>query len=219
MSSRSLGLSPELYDYLYTANEEPAVLAELRRETATMPGAGMQISPEQGRFMAWLCEVLGARRCLEIGVFTGYSSLVVARALPPSGRLVACDVSDEYTRVARRYWELAGVAGKIDLRLGPALDTLSALLDADAAGTFDFVFIDADKPAYGSYYERCLELLRPGGVIAVDNALWGGKVANASVSDADTTAIRELNVRAARDPRVSSSLVPIGDGLLLVRKK
>ena len=219
MSSRSLGLAPELYDYLYAANEEPEVLAELRVETAAMPDAGMQISQEQGRFMAWLCETLAARRCIEIGVFTGYSSLVVARALPPEGRLIACDVSDEYTRIARRYWERAGVAGKIELRLGPALETLSTLLAADKAGSFDFAFIDADKAEYGAYYERCLELLRPGGVIAVDNALWGGKVANTSALDADTAAIRELNARAARDPRVSASLVPIGDGLLLVRKK
>jgi predicted O-methyltransferase YrrM len=219
MSSRSLGLSSELYDYLYAANEEHAVLSELRAETAKMPDAGMQISPEQGRFMAWLCEVIGARRCLEVGVFTGYSSLVVARALPPNGRLVACDVTQEFTRVARRYWERAGVTAKIDLRLGPALRTLDTLLAGDAAGSFDFAFIDADKSEYGGYYERCLELLRSGGVMLVDNALWGGKVADASAVDAGTSAIRELNARAARDPRVSASLVPIGDGLLLVRKK
>jgi predicted O-methyltransferase YrrM len=219
MSSRSLGLSSELYDYLYAATDEPAVLDELRAETAGMPGAGMQISPEQGRFMAWLCELIGARRCLEIGVYTGYSSLVVARTLPADGRLIACDVSEEYTRVARRYWERAGVAGKVELRLGPALATLEGLLVSGSAGRFDFAFIDADKPAYRAYYERCLELLRPGGVIVVDNALWGGKVAEVAEEDADTAAIRELNAFAARDPRVSASLVPIGDGLLLARKK
>lgn len=219
MSSRSLGLSPELYDFLYEKSHEPEVLAELRAETASMTGAGMQISPEQGRFMAWLCELIGARRCLEIGVYTGYSSLSVARALPDDGRLIACDVSDEYTRVARRYWERAGVASKIELRLAPALQTLAQLLGEGAAGSFDFAFIDADKPAYRDYYERCLELLRKGGVIMVDNALWGGKVAKPSVSDADTVAIRELDAFAAGDPRVSASLVPVGDGLLLLRKK
>ena len=152
-------------------------------------------------------------------MFTGYSSLSVALSLPPGGRIVACDVSEEYTRVARRYWARAGVADKIDLRLGPALETLARLLADGAAGSFDFAFIDADKEAYPSYYERCLELLRPGGVIAVDNALWNGKVADPSITDRDTATIRALNAQVAADPRVSASLVPIGDGLLLARKR
>lgn len=219
MSSRSLGLSSELYDYLHAASGEPPLLAELRAETARLPNAGMQISAEQGRFMAFLVEALGARRCLEVGVYTGYSSLAVALALPDDGRLVACDVSDEWTQVARRYWSRAGVAHKVELRLAPALETLTALSASGADGSFDFAFVDADKQAYASYYERCLALLRPGGVLAVDNALWNGKVAQSSVTDPDTVAIRELNARATRDARVSASLVPVGDGLLLVRKR
>ncbi len=218
MSSRSLGLSPALYDYLWAHNDEPQPLQALRAETRELPNAGMQISPEQGRFMGFLVECLGVRQCLEIGVFTGYSSLAVALSLPPGGRIVACDVSEEYTRVARRYWARAGVADKIDLRLAPALETLARLLADGAAGSFDFAFIDADKEAYRDYYERCLELLRPGGVMAVDNALWNGKVAEPSVTDRDTASIRALNAFAAADPRVSASLVPIGDGLLLARK-
>ena len=219
MSSRSLGLSPELYDYLYASVREPEVLRELREETAKMPNSGMQISPEQGRFMAFLVECLGARRCVEVGTFTGYSALSVALALPPEGRLIACDVSEEWTTIARRYWDRAGVTGKIELRLGPGVATLDQLLAAGQANSFDFAFIDADKGAYPTYYERCLSLLRSGGVIAVDNALWGGKVADPTAKDADTTAIRELNARAAADPRVTASLVPIGDGLLLARKR
>jgi predicted O-methyltransferase YrrM len=219
MSSRSLGLTPALYDYLYAQNNEPAPLQALRAETRELPNAGMQISPEQGRFMGFLVECLGARQCLEIGVFTGYSSLSVALSLPQGGRLVACDVSEEYTRVARRYWLRAGVADKVDLRLGPALETLDRLIGEGAAGSFDFAFIDADKEAYRAYYERCLELLRTGGVLAVDNALWDGKVADPSATDRDTVAIRDLNAFAAGDPRVSASLVPIGDGLLLARKR
>jgi caffeoyl-CoA O-methyltransferase len=219
MSSRSLGLTPEVYDYLERASQEPRLFAELRAETAKLPRAGMQISPEQGRFMAWLVECLGARRCIEIGVFTGYSSLAVATVLPPGGLLVACDVNEEYTSVARRYWARAGVAERVELRLAPALETLAALISDGAAGSFDFAFIDADKESHVAYYERCLTLLRPGGVVAVDNALWGGKVATPSVTDSETRAIRELNELAQRDPRVSASLVPIGDGLLLARKK
>jgi caffeoyl-CoA O-methyltransferase len=219
MSTRSLGLSAELYDYLYAANQEPELLRELREETSHMKGAGMQISPEQGRFMAFLVECLGARQCLEIGVFTGYSSLAVALVLPSGSRLIACDVNEEWTSVARRYWDRAGVADKIELRLAPALETLDGLLAAGNAGSFDFAFIDADKEAYPAYYERCLALLRSGGVLAVDNALWNGKVASPEATDNDTVAIRGLNAAAARDPRVSASLVPIGDGLLLARKR
>jgi caffeoyl-CoA O-methyltransferase len=169
--------------------------------------------------MALLVELLGVKRALEVGVFTGYSSLAVALAMPPEGRLIACDVSEEYTSVARRYWARAGVAGKIDLRLGPALETLDKLLAEGRAGGFDFAFVDADKPNYLGYYERCLELLRPGGLLAIDNVLWGGEVANPKVKDVDTKAIRVLNDKAAKDERISLSLLPLGDGLTLARKR
>jgi predicted O-methyltransferase YrrM len=219
MSSRSLGLSPELYDYLYAHSREPEVLQELRVETARMPNAGMQISPEQGRFMGFLVECLGARRCLEVGTFTGYSALAVALSLPADGRLIACDLNEEWTAIARRYWARAGVTDKIELRLGPGLETLDRLLADGQGGSFDFAFIDADKEAYSQYYERCLSLLRPGGVVAIDNALWRGDVALPSKIDRDTVAIRELNARAVADPRVTASLVPIGDGLLFARRR
>ena len=218
MSSRSLGLSPELYDYLYAHSREPEVLRELRMETAHMPNAGMQISPEQGGFMRFLVECLGARRCLEVGTFTGYSALAVALSLPADGRLIACDLNEEWTTIARRYWARAGVADKIELRLGPGLETLDGLLAAGQGESFDFAFIDADKQAYPDYYERCLSLLRRGGVVAIDNALWDGKVALPSKTDRDTVAIRAVNARAVADSRVTASLIPIGDGLLLARK-
>jgi predicted O-methyltransferase YrrM len=219
MSSRSLGLSPELYDYLYAHSREPEVLQELRVETARMPNAGMQISPEQGRFMGFLVECLGARRCLEVGTFTGYSALAVALSLPAEGRLIACDLNEEWTAIARRYWARAGVTDKIELRLGPGLETLDRLLADGQGGSFDFAFIDADKEAYSQYYERCLSLLRRGGVVAIDNALWRGDVALPSKLDRDTVAIRELNARVVADPRVTASLVPIGDGLLFARRR
>jgi predicted O-methyltransferase YrrM len=218
MSSRSLGLSPELYDYLYAHSGEPEVLQELRVETARLPNAGMQISPEQGQFMRFLVECLGARRCLEVGTFTGYSALAVALSLPADGRLIACDLNEEWTAIARRYWARAGVADKVELRLGPGLETLDRLLAAGQGESFDFAFIDADKAAYPDYYERCLSLLRRGGVVAIDNALWSGNVALPAKTDSDTLAIREVNARAVADPRVTASLVPIGDGLLLARK-
>jgi predicted O-methyltransferase YrrM len=219
MSSRSLGLSPELYDYLYAHSREPEVLQELRVETARMPNAGMQISPEQGRFMGFLVECLGALRCLEVGTFTGYSALAVALSLPAEGRLIACDLNEEWTAIARRYWARAGVTDKIELRLGPGLETLDRLLADGQGGSFDFAFIDADKEAYSQYYERCLSLLRRGGVVAIDNALWRGDVALPSKLDRDTVAIRELNARVVADPRVTASLVPIGDGLLFARRR
>jgi predicted O-methyltransferase YrrM len=219
MSSRSLGLTSELYDYLYAHSGEPEVLQELRVETARMPNAGMQISPEQGRFMGFLVECLGARRCLELGTFTGYSALAVALSLPADGRLIACDLNEEWTAIARRYWARAGVSDKIELRLGPGLETLDRLLADGQGGSFDFAFIDADKEAYSQYYDRCLSLLRRGGVVAIDNALWRGDVALPSKLDRDTVAIRELNARAVADPRVTASLVPIGDGLLLARRR
>lgn len=219
MSTRSIGLSEALHRYfLDSIVEEPDLFRQLREETAELPGAGMQISPEQGRFMSWLVGLLGARRCLEVGVFTGYSSLAVARVLPADGQLVACDVSEEWTAIARRYWQLGGVESKIDLRLGPAVETLDGMLEQGEAGAFDFAFIDADKASYLAYYERALALVRTGGVIAFDNTLWGGKVADPAVEDPDTRAIRDLNRRVTRDPRVDASLIPLGDGVLLARK-
>jgi len=220
MSVRTLGLDPKLYDYLLTVSvREPPVLAALREETAQLPGAGMQISREQGQFMRLLIELLGAQRTLEVGVYTGYSSLCVAQALPEDGELVACDVSEEYTAVARRYWREAGVEGRIRLELGPALETLDRLLASGAGGSFDFAFIDADKENYLGYYERSLTLLRRGGLIAVDNVLWGGSVADPQDQSPRTLAIRALNARLGDDPRVSACLVPIGDGLFLARKR
>lgn len=220
MSVRTLNLDAKLYDYLLAVSvREPRVLAELREETSRLPSAGMQISPEQGQLLRLLVELSGARRCLEVGVFTGYSSTCVALSLPEGGKLIACDVSAEYTDVARRYWRLAGVEERIDLRLAPALVTLDALLADGQAGTVDFAFVDADKENYLGYYERCLELLRPGGLLAIDNVLWGGKVADPSEASSSTLAIRALNERVQRDERVSISLVPIGDGLFLVRKR
>jgi caffeoyl-CoA O-methyltransferase len=220
MSRRTLILDDELYRYLLAQSlrEHPAQAA-LRAATAAHPHAGMQISPEQGQFMALLVKLLGARRTLEVGVFTGYSALTVALALPDDGQVLACDISDEYTRVGRPYWEQAGVAAKIDLRLGPARATLDARLAAGEAGRYDFAFIDADKTGYDAYYERCLQLLRPGGLIAIDNTLWDGKVAHPAPGDADTAALQALNAKLHGDVRVDVSLLPIGDGLTLARKR
>jgi predicted O-methyltransferase YrrM len=220
MSNRTFSLDNALYEYLLRASlrEHPA-LTRLRAETAAHPKVNMQIAPEQGQFMALLVRLMGATRCIEVGVFTGYSSLAVALALPDEGRIVACDVSDEYTAVARRYWAEAGVADRIDLRLAPALETLDALLAGGAAGSYDFAFIDADKEAYSDYYERSLQLLRPGGLIAVDNTLWDGAVADPADQSADTVAIRAFNERLHVDERIDLSLVPIGDGLTLARKR
>lgn len=219
MSDESF-LPPELGEYLHRhALREPPVLARLRRETAEMEHAQMQISPFQGAVMAFLVRLLGARKALEIGVFTGYSSLAVALALPADGRLVACDVSEEWTRVARRYWREAGVEERIDLRLAPALDTLDALVAAGEGGSFDFAFVDADKTGYAAYYERCLELLRPGGLVAVDNVLWSGKVADPTVDDADTRALRELVAAMRDDERIDFAVLPMADGIALGRKR
>lgn len=220
MSSKSLGLEARLYDYLLAVSvRESPLLAELRKETAALPSAIMQISPEQGQFMALLVELMGVRKALEIGVFTGYSSLCVAQALPRNGKLVACDVSEEYTAVARRYWDRAEVSSRIDLRLRPAIETLDQLLADNQAGSFDFAFIDADKENYLAYYERSVELLRSGGLLAVDNVLWSGSVADPDNDEPSTRAIRELNARISEDTRVSISLIPIGDGLFLARKR
>ena len=220
MASRTLQMTGQLYDYLLQASlREPPLLAELRAETAKLPLAVMQISPEQGQFMAFLVETIGARRTIEIGTFTGYSALCVALALPSGGKVIACDVSEEYTAIGRRYWSRAGVADKIDLRLAPALDTLANLLADGGAGSIDFAFIDADKREYNGYYEAILKLMRPGGIIAVDNVLWGGAVADPAQQDDDTRAIRALNEKLKADSRISLSLLPIGDGLTLARKR
>ena len=220
MTSRSLGLPDRIHDYvLRWGLDEPAILARLRGETATHPHASMQISPEQGAVLALLVELLDARRCIEIGTFTGYSSLAVALAMPDDGRIICCDVSDEYTSVARRYWAEAGVADRVELRLGPALDSLDALLRDGAAGTFDLAFIDADKTGYLDYWDRCVELVRPGGVIALDNVLWGGSVADDDDDHASTRAIRAVNERVATDPRVRHVLLAIADGMTIARKR
>lgn len=220
MSNRTIELTDRLYGYLLDVSlRESPVLAELRAETAKLPMAMMQIGPEQGQFMALLAELVGARRAIEIGTFTGYSTLCVAQALPPDGRVIACDVSEEYTAVAQRFWAKAGVAGKIDLRLAPALDTLRSLLSGGGAGSFDFAFIDADKREYDDYYEAVLKLLRPGGLMTIDNVLWDGAVADPAKQDADTVALRKLNEKLKADGRISLSLVPIGDGLTLARKR
>ena len=194
-------------------------MRRLREETVSLEKANMQIGPEQAQFMALLVELLGARNALEVGTFTGYSALAVALALPDDGRLVACDVSDEWTAIGRRYWEEAGVAHKIDLRLAPAVETLDDLLAEGWAGTFDFAFIDADKEGYDIYYERALELIRTGGLVALDNTLWEGKVVDSEVTDDDTVAIRAINSKLAGDERVTLSLLPVGDGLTLARKR
>lgn len=220
MSKKTLGLDNQLYDYLLSASlREPEILRQLRQETTRHSEAVMQISPEQGQFMALLVQLLGATKTLEVGVFTGYSSLCVALALPPTGKIIACDVSEEYTRVARRYWQTAGVADKIDLRLAPALDTLDQLLAGGQAETFDFVFIDADKVNYEGYYERSLQLVRPGGLIAIDNVLWFGRVTDPQDQDKSTLAIRAFNDKLHHDQRVTLSLIPIADGLTLALKR
>lgn len=209
-----------IQDYISDVTlREPDILARLRAETDPLPFSGMQISPLQGQFMALLVQAIGARRCLEVGTFTGYSSLVVALALPADGKIIACDVSAEWTAIARRYWEEAGVAAKIELRLAPALQTLDKLLTDGQDGTFDFAFIDADKKNYDGYYERALKLLRPAGVIAIDNVLWGGSVLDPRKRDADTAAIKALNRKLRDDMRVSLSMLPIGDGLTLACKR
>jgi len=220
MPGRSLPLSEELQAYVdrHGAREHP-VQAELRAATAGMKHALMQIGPDQGSFMQLLVKLAGARRTLEIGVFTGYSALAVALALPEDGRIVACDVNEEWTAMARRYWEKAGVAGKIDLRLAPALETLDKLITEGGAGRYDFAFIDADKKNYPAYYERCLTLLRAGGLVAVDNTLWSGAVLDAADRSADTVAIRAFNDAVQRDERVDVALLTVGDGLTLARKR
>ncbi len=220
MSNTTLGLSDRLATYLQTvAVREAAILTELRQETAQQPLSQMQIAPEQGQLMALLVRLMGARKTLEVGVFTGYSTLVVALALPPDGKVVACDISAEYTAIAQRYWQAAGVADRIELHIAPALESLDRFLAEGQANTFDFVFIDADKSNYDGYYERALQLVRVGGLIAIDNVLWGGNVADPTVQDSRTQKIRALNQKIHQDPRVDMSLVPIADGLTLAIKR
>lgn len=213
-------MGDRLYDYLLSVSlREPEVLLKLREETARHPMSQMQIAPEQGQFMALLVQLMGATKTLEVGVFTGYSALSVALALPESGQVVACDVSEEFTAIARRYWEMAGVTNKIDLRIAPAVETLDQLLAEGQAETFDFAFIDADKSNYGTYYEQALQLVRPGGLILIDNVLWSGRVADGQVQDTRTEAIRAFNRKLHEDQRVTLSMVAIADGLTLALKR
>jgi len=217
---RAVTMTENLYRYLvdHSLRDHP-VLRELREETARLPGAVMQIGPDQGQFMALLTKLVGARRCLEVGVFTGYSSLSVALALPQDGTIVALDVSEEWTAVAQRYWKKAGVDHKIDLRLAPALNTLDTLISLQESGRFDMAFIDADKGNYLGYYERCLQLVRRGGLILIDNTLWSGDVADPSKNEPDTVALRALNDALHHDERIDLALLPVGDGLTLARKR
>jgi predicted O-methyltransferase YrrM len=218
--SEDLSTGDDLWEYMRRVTlREPPLLARLREETAHDPRSRCQISAEQGQLMALLMHAIGARRTIEIGVYTGYSALVVALALPDDGRVIACDINEEWTSIARRYWREAGVDGKIDLRLAPALVTLEGLIASGQANQFDFVFIDADKPNYTNYYERALVLLRPGGLIGVDNVLWSGRVIDASFDDPDTLAIRAFNEQVKNDDRVWLSMLPVRDGLTLACKK
>ncbi len=220
MSSTTLGLEDTLLAYLRNHSlREPEVLKQLREETLKLPLGVMQVSPEQGQFMALLVRITGATRIVEIGTFTGYSSLVMALALPDSGKLIACDISEDYTNTARQYWQKAGVGDRIELKLAPALETLDALLASGQTGTFDMAFIDADKTEYIGYYERCLQLLKSGGLILVDNVLWGGRVARSEVEDSDTNTLRQFNDLLHQDERIGLSMLPVGDGLTIARKR
>jgi caffeoyl-CoA O-methyltransferase len=220
MTRRTIQLTDRLYDYLLSVSlREPDVLARLRAETASHPKAEMQISPEQGQFMRFLIRLIDARRTLELGVFTGYSALSAALALPVGGRVVACEIDAGFAEVARRWWREGGVEGKIDLRLGPAVETLDGLLADGQAGTFDFAFVDADKESYRAYYERCLALVGPGGLILFDNTLWGGEVADPEASGTGLEEIRALNTLLHEDDRIDLSFLPLSDGLTLARKR
>ena len=220
MSAATLALTDELRDYLVSVSvREPDVLKRLRAETATLSQSGMQISPEQGQLMALLAQLIGVRRGIEVGTFTGYSALVLALTLPDDGSLVCCDTSEEWTNIAKRYWDEAGVSSKIDLRLGPALETLDALIADGQTGHYDYAFVDADKGNYPEYHERCVRLVRSGGILLYDNVLWSGKVIDPADDSIDTSAIRVLNARLRDDPRVDLSMVPIGDGLTVCRRR
>jgi predicted O-methyltransferase YrrM len=218
MTNKTMGISDDLAAYVVEVGvREPEVLARLREETAAIPQHGMQIAPEEGAFLALLAELTGSRRCIEIGTFTGYSSTAVALRLPADGRMVCCDVSEEWTSVARKFWAEAGVADKIDLRIGPATETLDGLLADGGEGSYDFAFVDADKSGYDVYYERLLRLVRVGGLIAFDNMLWGGEVLDPDPDDEDTRAIQALNRKLADDDRISLCLLPVADGVTLAR--
>lgn len=218
--AKTLNLTNHLYEYLLSVSvREPEILFQLREETARYPRANMQVAPDQGQFLGFLVQIIGAKKILELGVFTGYSSLSVALVLPPDGRIVACDISEEFTSVARRYWQQAGVADKIELRIAPAADTLEKLLAEGQAETFDFAFIDADKENYYRYYELVLQLIQPGGLIAIDNVLWSGRVTELDIQDSATIAIRDFNSKLSQDNRIDLSLIPIADGLTLARKR
>ena len=220
MSTKTITLTESLHHYLLSVSlREPPIFARLREETAQHPLANMQIAPEQGQFMALLVQLMGVKKCLELGVFTGYSALSVALALPPDGKLIACDVNEEWTSMARRYWQEAGVAHKIALRIAPALETLDKLLANGEAGSFDFVFIDADKENYANYYERSLALVRHGGLIVIDNVLWSGRVADPNEQDMDTVAIRRFNTKLHFDEQIILSMLPLADGLTLAYKR
>lgn len=220
MTRSSLRIDETLDAYLAALlPDEPAVLARLREETSLLEAAGMQIGWDQARFMTLLLRCADARNTIEVGVFTGYSTLVTALALPDPGRILACDINREWTNIALQYWHEAGVADKIDLRIGPAADTLDEILSDGQDESYDFAFIDADKTGYDGYYERCLALLRPGGVIVIDNALWDGSVADSANNSEDTQAIRALNEKVSRDPRVEAYLAPVGDGVYLAWKR
>lgn len=220
MANRTIGISDELAAYVQeVGTREPYVLRRLRAETAALPQHGMQIAPEEGAFLAMLVELTGARRCLEVGTFTGYSSLAVALALPDDGSLVCCDVSEEWTSMARRYWDDAGVASRIELRIAPASETLDRLLADGGESVYDFAFVDADKTGYDGYYERLLRLVRPGGLIVFDNMLWGGRVLDQDPDDDDTRAIQALNAKLAADDRVTLCLLPLADGVTLARRR
>lgn len=220
MGKKSIGLEARVYEYLLGVSlRESEILSQLRQETDRHPAKIMQISPDQGQFMAMLVKLLGAKKTLDLGVFTGYSSLVVALALPSDGKVIACDRDPEATKIARHYWQMAGVESKIELKLAPALDTLDSLIAEGLANSFDFAFIDADKSNYLNYYERCLTLVRSGGAIAIDNVLWSGRVADPEDTDKRTIAIREFNRKLATDNRIDLSMLPIADGLTIARKQ
>ena len=220
MSKQTTGLAETLADYIQSIFlREPDILKQLREETAKLSIARMQISPEQGQFMALLVQLMGAKKTLEIGVFTGYSALAVALTLPVDGKMIACEISEEYTAIAKDFWTRAGVSEKIDLRIAPALETLEKLITEGETGSFDLAFIDADKRNYENYYERALTLLRPGGLILIDNVLWSGKVVDPTITDKQTQAIREFNQKLHQDSRINLSVVAIADGLTLALKR
>ena len=220
MTKQTTGLEKTLAEYIQSISlREPDILRQLREETAKLSMAQMQISPEQGQLMALLVQLMGAKKTLEIGVFTGYSALAVALALPNDGKMIACDISEEYTAIAKDFWTRAGVSEKIDVRIAPALETLETLITEGEAGSFDLAFIDADKRNYENYYERALTLLRPGGLILLDNVLWSGKVTDPTITDKQTQAIREFNQKLHQDSRISLSLIAIADGLTLALKR